>query len=271
MLPGEPTNSERSGNASAGPSNASNAFVIVFDSKQYEKKTPKKSRSRRTGAAELTFINTTGSDKYAPSARQLIRTHVMSDYWRKQLNGHGSKPDEQDSSQMQYPAGLLAHLPPLGSQPLGGPDPFSRFPVEMQPYMYNLLDLCKLFNIPYRASRDTDNNSDASDIVHKLCPKTKEHERHLPQCTRSIWLQRDLADAATLRALLCAAALYVDEVSGQGFSPMRYILKKDALRTISDRLSNSEYVEDGTITAVAYLAIEEVYYIKMYHPLIYCH
>lgn len=84
-------------------------------------------------------------------------------------------------------------------------------------------------------------------------------------------MQRDLADAATLRALLCAAALYVDEVSGQGFSPMRYILKKDALRTISDRLSNSESVEDGTITAVAYLAIEEVYYIKMYHPLSYCH
>jgi hypothetical protein len=68
------------------------------------------------------------------------------------------------------------------------------------------------------------------------------------------------ADAAVLHALLCVTALHIDVTDGKEFSPTRYALKRDAVRTIGERLSETESgVSDATITAVTLLAIEEVY------------
>ena len=99
-------------------------------------------------------------------------------------------------------------------------------------------------------------------IMHESCPKTAQHQNDLPRCHKSIWITKALVDAAILRSILCITALYIDLASGQGFTSAQYLLKRDAIRTISDRVSNAEAaVSDGTIAAVAYLAIQEVSYL----------
>lgn len=128
---------------------AGGAFVIVFDSKQDgEKKIARKPRSKGVDAPKLEFINITGSSKYGPGARQLVRAHVMSDYWRKYMakNGHSHRPrvDQQNLEYLLNHAEFSASLPPLCSQSLEGPDPFSILPIKMQPFMYPILR-CKLY------------------------------------------------------------------------------------------------------------------------------
>lgn len=67
------------------------------------------------------------------------------------------------------------------------------------------------------------------------------------------------ADAAVMRSLLCVSALHTDATSGVGFSSRRYALKRDAVHTISERLSDlPSGVSDEMITAVALLAVDEV-------------
>lgn len=127
---------------------AGGAFVIVFDSKQDgEKKIARKPRSRAVDTPKLEFINITGSSKYGPGARQLVRAHVMSDYWRKYMakNGHSHRPRvDQHNLEDMNPAEFSASLPPLCSQSLRGPDLFSTLPIKMQPFMYPILR-CKLY------------------------------------------------------------------------------------------------------------------------------
>jgi hypothetical protein len=94
--------------------------------------------------------------------------------------------------------------------------------------------------------------------MHELCSKTAAHEQNLPLCPRAVYFTRGLGDAAILRSLLCATALHMDVWMGRRFSSQRHIHKSDAVRTIRQRLSDPESgVSDGTMTAVAILAIEE--------------
>ena len=129
------------------------AVIIVFDSKRDEK-TKKQGPKKRRGTAQLAFINTTDSGQPVPGARELIRTHVMSDYWRKKalkkdqnLGRIATRPELSSSASDVMP---LFDLICLQSQPLGGPDPFSRFPVEMKPFMYTLLQRCESCPMIYR-------------------------------------------------------------------------------------------------------------------------
>ena len=74
-----------------------------------------------------------------------------------------------------------------------------------------------------------------------------------------------LADAAVLRSLLCVTAHHIDVTDGKGVSSCRYALKRDAVRAISERLSDTQAgVSDETITAVTLLAIDEVSYVLVY-------
>jgi hypothetical protein len=78
-----------------------------------------------------------------------------------------------------------------------------------------------------------------------------------------IWLQIGLADAAVLRSLLCVTAHHIDVTDGKGVSSCRYALKRDEVRAISERLSDTQAgVSDETITAVTLLAIDEVSFVS---------
>lgn len=95
-------------------------------------------------------------------------------------------------------------------------------------------------------------------IGHERCVRSEAHEAALAECPKLVWLRMGLRDAAVMRALLCTTALHIDVTNSRGFSPRRYALKKDAIRTISDRLSDGSFVSDETITAVTLMAIDEV-------------
>lgn len=106
---------------------------------------------------------------------------------------------------------------------------------------------------------------DATEVAHEICPRTEEHENQLSQCPRLRWLRMGHCDAAVLYSLLCVSALHIDVTDGRGFSPLRYALKRDAVRTISERLSDAQSgVSDETITAVTLLAIEEARFFLSY-------
>lgn len=130
----------------APPSQAKQAFVIVFDSKRDEKLKKQASKKRRE-ASQLEFINATTSQP-VPGAREIIRTHVMSDYWRKKTTKKNQKKGpaavEKELSHTSMVVAQVTSTPLLLSQPLGGPDPFSRLPIDMKPFMYDIIDYCKL-------------------------------------------------------------------------------------------------------------------------------
>lgn len=132
---------------SRSPSRDKNAFIIVFDSKQDEK-TRKSGAKKRKESSQLEFINST-SGQPVEGAREIIRTHVMSDYWRKKLskNKQDQRPvlTEQDPSHINNALTQSARNSLLLCQPLGGPDPFSRLSIKMKPYMYTILERCKLY------------------------------------------------------------------------------------------------------------------------------
>lgn len=131
---------------------ANHAFVIVFDSKRDEK-INKLQSSKRKATNQLAFINVTDSGQPAPGSRELIRTHVMSDYWRKQALKKNQNYNPGDNNQdLLCVTKVLAKPPaflPLLSQPLSGPDPFSMFPFKMEQVMYTILDRCELLSIAY--------------------------------------------------------------------------------------------------------------------------
>ena len=55
----------------------------------------------------------------------------------------------------------------------------------------------------------------------------------------------------------------VNVPTNQGLSAPRHVLRRNAIRAISERLSDAESsISDETITAVALLAIEEVRYLN---------
>ena len=126
------------------------AVIIVFDSKRDEK-TKKQGPKKRRGTAQLAFINTTDSGQPVPGARELIRTHVMSDYWRKNMakKAQSRQPGVggQGSNHMANGVGYSECYPSFHWQPLGKPDPFCSLPIKMQPFMYRLLDQCE-FHTP---------------------------------------------------------------------------------------------------------------------------
>ncbi|RFU33304.1 hypothetical protein B7463_g3023, partial [Scytalidium lignicola] len=219
---------------------ASNAFVIVFHSKREEEEKKLARRTRRV-ANRFSFINATDSSQSAPGTRELIRTHVMLDYRRKQAlrknENHRPGVVSQDLSSNTNVFSQQMALPPHPSLPLGGSD---KLPIEMKPFMYTVL------------------HRYATEVVHEICTSTAEHNNQLSQCPRSRWLRMGLFDAAVLRSLLCVASLHMDVTDGNRFSSYRYILRRDAVRTISERLSDTESgLSDETITAVTLLAIEE--------------
>ena len=236
------------------PSQSNGAFMIVFNS-NIDKKMKERGVRKRKVAGPLEFINATSSGQLAAGARGLIRTHVMSDYWRKQKKGN--RRSNQDLSNTMSVFTPLRSLPLSLSQPLGGPDPFSTLPIEMKSFMYTILNRCELF--PSYLIQLCSYVSDETDIVHEICPKTKEHENCLSQCPRLIWLRMGLSDAAVLLSLLCVTALHIDVTDGKGHSFRTYALKRDALRAIGERLSDAQAgISDETITAVSLLTIEEV-------------
>ena len=127
------------------PSQGKDAFTIVFDSKRDEKMKKAGARKRRE-STQLEFINST-SGALLPGAREIIRTHVMSDYWRKKSlkknDNHGPITTEHDLSRVTNATTHPPGYPPLLSQPLGGPDPFSRLSIDMKPFMYTILERCE--------------------------------------------------------------------------------------------------------------------------------
>lgn len=135
------------------PNQAKDAFIIVFDSKK-DGKIKKLGPRKRKVANQLAFINATDSGQPPSSARELIRTHVMSDYWRKQAlkksRNHQPSVNNVNNQDLPYVTNVFTKppiLPDIFSQPLNGPDPFSRLPIEMKPFMYIILDRCELLSI----------------------------------------------------------------------------------------------------------------------------
>lgn len=127
------------------PSQRKDAFIIVFDTKRDEKMKKAAARKRKE-SSQLQFINST-SGQPIPGAREIIRTHVMSDYWRKKSlkknENHGPITAEHNLSRITNAVAQLADYPPLLSQPLGGPDPFARLSIDMKPFMYSILERCE--------------------------------------------------------------------------------------------------------------------------------
>jgi hypothetical protein len=130
---------------SGSPSKDKNSFIIVFDSKKDEK-TAKTGAKKRKESNQLAFINSTSGQPVA-GAREIIRTHVMSDYWRKKSlkKKQDQRPvlTEQDLTHINN-AVTQPKRSPLLCQPLGGPDPFSRISIDMKPFMYTILERCEL-------------------------------------------------------------------------------------------------------------------------------
>ena len=128
------------------------AVIIVFDSKPDAKRKPaKKQRPTWTSTTPLTFINATNSGKQGLDDRKVIRTHVMSDYWRKHMAKKAQSRQlgvgGQGSNHMANGVGYSECHPSFQWQPLGKPDPFCSLPIKMQPFMYRLLDQCE-FHTP---------------------------------------------------------------------------------------------------------------------------
>lgn len=128
--------------------------LLLFLTAREMRRQRSKAQKKRRETAQLAFINTTDSGQPVPGAQELIRTHVMSDYWRKKalkkgqnLGRKATRPELSSSASEVMPLFDPICLQP---QPLGGPDPFSRFPVEMKPFMFSLMQRCELCPVIYR-------------------------------------------------------------------------------------------------------------------------
>jgi len=82
-----------------------------------------------------------------PNTRKFVRTHVMHNYRRqKQMAAH-AKPGPQDMEieSQDNDAETIVELerPLIPSPERWSKDPFDSFPIKMQPYMHDLLYLCK--------------------------------------------------------------------------------------------------------------------------------
>jgi hypothetical protein len=99
----------------------------------------------------LEFINVSGATKENSAARTLIRTHVMQDYKRQKMaqKARASKARKtealkrviQVTSREDNDNSFWTSFP--SPQPSGLLDPFARYPVRMQPYMYRLIHHCR--------------------------------------------------------------------------------------------------------------------------------
>jgi hypothetical protein len=82
-----------------------------------------------------------------PNTRKFVRTHVMHNYRRQQQLAVQPKPGLQDMEidSQDNDADTIVDLgrPLMLSSERWSKDPFDSFPIQMQPYMHDLLDLCK--------------------------------------------------------------------------------------------------------------------------------
>ena len=100
----------------------------------------------KTEAQPVQFVHVSGTAKEDNAARTLIRTHVMGDYKRRRMLNKarackrlrsmyaGQAPPQRDGYQFRAPF--------LAPQPCGSLDPFAKYPVQLQPYMYGLIQHC---------------------------------------------------------------------------------------------------------------------------------
>lgn len=128
------------------PAGQAEPVIIIFDSKRDENTRVRRERNRKE-TSPIAFINVTKSGQPASGTRKLIRTHVMSDYWRKKVSkkdhSHPAEITTQDlnaASKVDQPVDIISLL----CQPLGKLDPFARFSIEIKPYMHDILQQCEL-------------------------------------------------------------------------------------------------------------------------------
>ena len=129
-------------------------MIMIFDSKPRRPRSSRRSYSakekpRTVAPQSFAFINVTRPDEEDEDARKLIRTHVMRDLHRRerQMSSSGLKVLPRASITWQTSSGnnfrpqniLSIAIPP---QPPADGSAFVVFPVQMKPYMRNLIHQC---------------------------------------------------------------------------------------------------------------------------------
>jgi hypothetical protein len=157
-------------------------------------------------------------------------------------------------------------------QPFGLLDPFTTFPVNMEPYMYTLIHRCKPHPfIPLLPNFPSFSTSPNPTLTYLQPPSdlsvASTAEGHSlislsqgPSISIQGLLPLALTDAALFHSLLCGSALWMDLRTGRSESLEKYKHMKEAIHLLSTRLKDPgpEIFSDSTILAVAHLATFEV-------------
>jgi hypothetical protein len=218
--------------------------------------------------------------------KKLIRTHVIQDHQRRKRDHE--RPVEKSCDTRPASANTPSSCKSISRtsseetevsiprQPFGLLDPFTTFPVNMEPYMYTLIHRCKPYPVlsPLRSfpspSLPSSTNPNQHPLTHNRpsdlsVASTAEGHSLLslsqnPSNGIQGLLPLALTDAALFHSLLCGSALWVDLRTGRGESLEKYKHMKEAIHLLSTRLKDTgpEVLSDSTILAVAHLATFEV-------------
>ncbi|KFY78233.1 hypothetical protein V499_02549 [Pseudogymnoascus sp. VKM F-103] len=225
-------------------------MVMIYNSNQnrasIKKKHAKDLKGQSLETQTLAFINSSEPKPKEKAARTLIRTHVMTNFRRKQRHPAQKsqlKPMAHRNEVHRDPirASYQGSFNPFGPlvQLKGNLDPFALYPVPMRPHMYRLKPLLTL------AAKDL------SVVVHNMYPKEPclTHSTGQPSL-----FSLAMTNAALFHMIICSSALYMDFYLGRQASRESMLHKLEAIHYLNQDMEEVSGVSDASIGAVAYLA-----------------
>ena len=149
--------------------------------------------------------------------------------------------------------------------------PFDRFPTTTQPYMHDLLDLCKSI-APHLSDRYLQVSydiivQDFADFADAFVIVTSAVADHAYQIeaywgfnpTEKFWVPLALNDSALLNSILFCSDQFGTKMNGQKERPSAINHLNQTIRILNERLQDSlQDISASTIAAVALLALTEV-------------
>jgi len=181
-----------------------------------------------------------GQQPDGPDTRKLVRAHVMRNHRRQQRLAPHSEQGIHDTETQSR--GDCADTTGYERRFIWWParwgrDPFKSFPIEMQPYMFDLIDL-------YTSA-------------------VADHAYRIEACwglnpMLTLWMPLALTDPALLHSILYCSEQFRVRANGQKEGPSAINHLFQTIRILNVRLQNPlQGTSDSTIAAVALLALTE--------------
>ncbi|KAH8819441.1 hypothetical protein F5884DRAFT_760528 [Xylogone sp. PMI_703] len=240
-------------------------LVVIFDSKLSKEKRPKniswqepviglhshkpkddniviRSRKGSLGTPQVKFVNVSRPRTKARSSKKATAVNLDL-HRRERKNGNSTNKSHDMSSASAHNATITSNRKPLypdladlsiPRQPFALMDPFTKYPIDLEPYMCRLIDqyvqiTTSVEKVPWSCAGD--------------------------DVSANGWLPLALTDEALFHSILCGSALYSEVVLKTGDSLEKTKHMMETIRLLNKNLRDPRFkVTDGTIIAVAHLA-----------------